>query len=122
MINHFDKLEYMPGVYCDGEKTLSENIADLGGLEIAYEAYMNKVTTTTSSERQYLAREFYRAFAYAWSQNATPERMKKYAADVHAAPKLRINGNVCLTDAWYRVFGITEGQMYLAPDERIQIW
>ena len=63
MINHFDKLEYMPGVYCDGEKTLSENIADLGGLEIAYEAYMNKVTTTTSSERQYLAREFFRAFA-----------------------------------------------------------
>ena len=122
MINHFDKLEYMPGVYCDGENTLSENIADLGGLEIAYEAYMNKVSATTRSERQYLAREFYRAFADAWRQNATPERMKIYAADVHAAPKLRINGNVCLTDAWYRVFGITEGQMYLAPDERIQIW
>ena len=103
MINHFDKLEYMPGVYCDGEKTLSENIADLGGLEIAYEAYMNKVSTTTSSERQHLAREFFRAFADAWRQNATPE-------------------NVCLTDAWYRVFGITEGHMYLAPDERIQIW
>ena len=122
MINHFDKLEYMPGVYCDGEKTLSENIADLGGLEIAYEAYMNKVTTTTSSERQYLAREFFRAFADAWRQNATPEKMKKYETDVHAAPKLRVNGNVCLTDAWYRVFGITEGHMYLAPDERIQIW
>ena len=122
MINHFDKLEYMPGVYCDGEKTLSENIADLGGLEIAYEAYMNKVTTTTSSERQYLAREFFRAFADAWRQNETPEKMKKYETDVHAAPKLRVNGNVCLTDAWYRVFDITEGHMYLAPDERIQIW
>ena len=122
MINHFDKLEYMPGVYCDGKKTLSENIADLGGLEIAYEAYMNKVSTTTSSERQHLAREFFRAFADAWRQNATPEKMKKYEKDVHAAPKLRVNGNVCLTDAWYRVFGITEGHMYLAPDERIQIW
>ena len=122
MINHFDKLEYMPGVYCDGKKTLSENIADLGGLEIAYEAYMNLVSTTTSSERQHLAREFFRAFADAWRQNATPEKMKKYETDVHAAPKLRVNGNVCLTDAWYRVFGITEGHMYLAPDERIQIW
>ena len=122
MINHFDKLEYMPGVYCDGEKTLSENIADLGGLEIAYEAYMNKVSTTTRSKRQHLAREFFRAFADAWRQNATPEKMKKYETDVHAAPKLRVNGNVCLTDAWYRVFDITEGHMYLAPDERIQIW
>lgn len=122
MINHFDKLEYMPGVYCDGEKTLSENIADLGGLEIAYEAYMNKVSTTTRSKRQHLAREFFRAFADAWRQNATPEKMKKYGTDVHAAPKLRVNGNVCLTDAWYRVFDITEGHMYLAPDERIQIW
>lgn len=122
MINHFDKLEYMPGVYCDGEKTLSENIADLGGLEIAYEAYMNKVSTTTRSKRQYLAREFFRAFADAWRQNETPEKMKKYETDVHAAPKLRVNGNVCLTDAWYRVFDITEGHMYLAPDERIQIW
>ena len=122
MINHFDKLEYMPGVYCDGEKTLSENIADLGGLEIAYEAYMNKVSTTTRSKRQYLAREFFRAFADAWRQNETPEKMKKYETDVHAAPKLRVNGNVCLTDAWYRVFDITEDHMYLAPDERIQIW
>lgn len=122
MINHFDKLEYMPGVYCDGEKTLSENIADLGGLEIAYEAYMNKVSTTSRSQRQHLAREFFRAFADAWRQNATPEKMKKYETDVHAAPKLRVNGNVCLTDAWYRVFDITEGHMYLAPDERIQIW
>ena len=122
MINHFDKLEYMPGVYCDGEKTLSENIADLGGLEIAYEAYMNKVSTTTRSKRQHLAREFFRAFADAWRQNETPEKMKKYETDVHAAPKLRVNGNVCLTDAWYRVFDITEGHMYLAPDERIQIW
>ena len=122
MINHFDKLEYMPGVYCDGEKTLSENIADLGGLEIAYEVYMNKVSTTSRSRRQYLAREFFRAFANAWRQNETPEKMKKYETDVHAAPKLRVNGNVCLTDAWYRVFDITEGHMYLAPDERIQIW
>ena len=120
--NHFDKLEYMPGVYCDGEKTLSENIADLGGLEIAYEVYMNKVSTTSRSRRQYLAREFFRAFANAWRQNETPEKMKKYETDVHAAPKLRVNGNVCLTDAWYRVFDITEGHMYLAPDERIQIW
>ena len=55
-------------------------------------------------------------------RHATPEKMKKYEKDVHAAPKLRVNGNVCLTDAWYRVFGITEGHMYLAPDERIQIW
>ena len=120
MIDHFNRLEYMPAVYCDGKNTLSENIADLGGLEIAYETYMKKVGTSANSD--YLAREFYRSFADAWRNNSTPEAMETYRKDVHAAPKLRVNGNVCLTNEWYRVFGITSGDMYLAPDKRILIW
>ena len=120
MIDHFNRLEYMPAVYCDGKNTLGENIADLGGLEIAYETYMKKVGTSANSD--YLAREFYRSFADAWRNNSTPEAMETYRKDVHAAPKLRVNGNVCLTNEWYRVFGITSGDMYLAPDKRILIW
>ena len=81
---------------------------------------MKKVGTSANSD--YRAREFYRSFADAWRNNSTPEAMETYRKDVHAAPKLRVNGNVCLTNEWYRVFGITSGDMYLAPDKRILIW
>ena len=122
MINHFNQFEYMPSVYCDGEYTLAENNADLGGLEIGYDTYMNTVTTTQSGERERLGREFYRAFAEAWKTNATPELMERFKKDTHSAPKLSVNGNVCLTNEWYRVFDISSGKLYLAPDERILIW
>ena len=121
MIEHFNKLEYMPGVYCDGKQTLSENIADLGGLEIAYEAYM-KTVTATGEERNHLGREFFRAFAVAWMRNATAEAMQSYKTDEHACHKLRVNGNVNLTDEWYDLFNIKSGKMYLKPEQRITIW
>jgi len=122
MIDHFNKFEYMPGVYCDGKNTLAENIADLGGLEIGYDTYMNTVKTTVRSERDRLGREFYRGFADAWRYNMTPAKMELYKKDEHSAPKLRVNGNVCLTNEWYRVFDISSGKLYLAPDKRILIW
>lgn len=121
MIDHFNKFEYMPGVYCDGTNTLGENIADLGGLEIAYETYMKKITAT-GSERDFLGREFFRAFAEGWKSNMTSEEMEVFKEDEHAYYKLRVNGNVCLTNEWYRLFNITSGDMYLAPDKRISIW
>ncbi|MBR2776054.1 MAG: M13 family metallopeptidase [Prevotella sp.] len=121
MIEHFNKLEYMPGVYCDGKKTLGENIADLGGLEMAYEAYM-KTVTATGEERNHLGREFFRAFAVAWMANATAKALEIYKTDEHAWHKLRVNGNVNLTDEWYDLFNIQSGKMYLKPEQRITIW
>ena len=122
LIDYFDKLEYMPGVYCDGKSTLGENIADLGGLEIAYDAYMAKVTAT-GDERDFQGREFYRAFATGWRINMTPDVMKStFEDDEHAPNMLRVNGNVCNTDEWYRLFHIESGNMYLDTDKRIHIW
>lgn len=121
MIQHFNKIKYAPGVYTKGKQTLGENIADLGGLEIAYETYM-KTVTATGAERDRLGREFYRAFAQGWKQNATPDKISIYEEDEHAHPKVRVNGNVNLTDEWYRLFDIKSGKMYKAPSERITIW
>jgi putative endopeptidase len=121
LVEHFNKLEYMPGVYCNGEQTLAENIADLGGLEIAYETYM-KTVTATGEERDFLGREFYRGYAEAWRYNMTPKAMESFLSDTHAPFKLRVNGNVNLIDEWYRLFNIESGKMYLSPDQRITIW
>ena len=52
----------------------------------------------------------------------TSEKMEVFKEDEHAYYKLRVNGNVCLTNEWYRLFNITSGDMYLAPDTRISIW
>ena len=121
MIAHFDKIGQMPGVFCNGTQTLGENIADLGGLEIAYETYM-KTVSETGAERDRLGREFFRGYAVAWMINATAEDLEPYKTNEHAIPKVRVNGNVCLTNEWYRLFNINSGVLYLKPEQRITIW
>lgn len=121
MIEHFNKLQYLPGVYCNGKQTLGENIADLGGLMIAYDAYM-KTVTATGGERNFLGREFFRAFAVAWMANATALALEAYKTDEHAWHKLRVNGNVNLTDEWHDLFNIKSGKMFIMPEKRITIW
>lgn len=123
LIDHFNKLQYVPGVYCNGKQTLGENIADLGGMEIAYESYMKNKVTVSGGERDYLAREFYRSFAEGWKTNMTSDYAEmNYKTDEHAAPILRVNGIVNLTNEWYRLFSISDGAMYVAPDKRVSIW
>ena len=123
LIDHFNKLQYVPGVYCNGKQTLGENIADLGGIEIAYESYMKNKVTASGGERDYLAREFYRSFAEGWKFNMTNEyAVENFKTDEHAAPILRVNGIVNLTNEWYRLFSISDGAMYVAPDKRVSIW
>ena len=123
LIDHFNKLQYLPNVYCDGKQTLGENIADLGGIEIAYESYMKNKVTASGGERDYLAREFYRSFAEGWKFNMTNEyAVENFKTDEHAAPILRVNGIVNLTNEWYRLFSISDGAMYVAPDKRVSIW
>jgi putative endopeptidase len=123
LIDHFNKLQYVPNVYCDGKQTLGENIADLGGIEIAYESYMKNKVTASGGERDYLGREFYRSFAEGWKTNMTSDYAEMtYKTDEHAAPILRVNGIVNLTNEWYRLFNIVDGEMYVAPDKRVSIW
>ncbi len=123
LIDHFNKLQYVPGVYCNGKQTLGENIADLGGMEIAYECYMKNKAAVSGGDLDYLGREFYRSFAEGWKTNMTSDYAEMtYKTDEHAAPILRVNGIVNLTNEWYRLFNIVDGEMYVAPDKRVSIW
>jgi len=124
IINHFNTLEYYPGYYCDGKHTLAENIADLGGLNISYEAFMKHLEKNGASqeERDYQAREFFRGFAYGWAENFNKGGADDYTDDTHSAPNLRVNGNVYQMDEFYRVFNLTFGERYISPENRITIW
>ena len=124
MVKNFNSLFYADNVYCNGEATLAENIADLGGLYIAYDAFVKKMKASgiSGDELDRQEREYFRGFAYGWMENMSADEIENYKKDEHAANCLRVNGNVYLMDEFYRLFNIQSGKMYLAPKDRIEIW
>lgn len=122
----FDQIEVAPGLMANGQMTLGENIADQGGLLVAYEA-MNKATEGKDyPEIDGLTRDqrFFIGYARVWGQNIRPEEIvRRTKTDVHSLGKYRVNQSLRNIDAFYDAFGIQEGDsMYLAPEERVVIW
>jgi predicted metalloendopeptidase len=121
VVEHYDGWEYYPKLRCNGPKTEVENTADIGGLCIAYEALMAQQHGSVA-EKLYVAREYYRAFAYGWMEKGGPIYYLGYVLDNHAPGSLRVNGTVREMDEFYEAFGIRNGAMYLAPEMRLHIW
>ena len=121
VVEHYDGWEYYARLRCNGIKTEKENTADMGGLCIAYEALMAQ-RQGSATEKLYVAREYYRAFAYGWMEKGTPLHYLGYITDNHAPGSLRVNGSVREMDEFYEAFDITDGKMYITPQKRIHIW
>ncbi|HAY32766.1 MAG TPA: M13 family metallopeptidase [Ignavibacteria bacterium] len=112
--------------YVDGNLTLGENIADLGGLITAYHAYMKTIDYNndlildgfTPSQR------FFLGFAQMWMINYRPELMKTLVkTDSHSPPKFRVNGTIKNVEEFINAFGGKEGDPMINPkDKRIVIW
>lgn len=112
----YDGLEIVSGIESDGELTLSENIADLGGMSC------NLQVLSGYENPDYQA--FFRAHAVIWRQTLSRE-MADYLSnnDVHSNPKIRVNRTVVNFDEFYEAFGIKETDgMYVHPGERVGIW
>jgi len=127
MIDHYNQFDLALGENVDGEKTLAENIADMGGLFIGYDVWMEYVDRNigaTGYERDRQAREFFRAWAWAWSDNKNEQEIyDTHALDNHSPNRVRVNGTVTMMDEWYRLFDVTEkNKMYFKPSERVIIW
>lgn len=129
----FDVLpEEMPGVKAVGDKTLPENIADLGGLEIAWQAYVNRLKADgyTGDQLKLMKQRFFRAYADEWRAKYNAAYVNHIAfgvrrlegPDVHSMNKERVNGVVANMDGWYDAFDIKEGALYRKPADRIRIW
>lgn len=116
----------MPGVYADGEKTLGENIADLGGVKIAYDAYMKRLALDGFTGEEVVKQEkrFFQAYANLWRSRSTPSYADwQLKADKHSASKERINGVVMNIDRWYELFDVTrDNLLYLKSEQRTYIW
>ena len=124
--DQYAKFEPVPGVFINPDLTMGENIADLGGLAMALDAYHLSLNGKpapvldglTGDQRVFLG------WAQAWAGKATPEEIRRYTtSDPHSFRKYRVNGVVPNIDEWYAAFGIKEGDALFIPKEkRARIW
>ena len=116
LIEFYNDIEIIPGVLSDGQLTLSENVADLGGMA----ASLQVVSKMTNPDYK----AYFERYAEIWKFTTT----KEYAAllsknDVHAAAKIRVNRTIVNFPQFYNTYGIEPGDgMYVAPEDRVSLW
>lgn len=126
LINQFGAYEALPNLKINGQLTLGENIADLAGLSIAYEALERSLQ---GKERKLIdgltpEQRFFLSWAQVWKTKTRDERMKFYLqADVHAPGEFRSFAPLTNLQEFYDAFGIKEGDpMWRKPEDRAKIW
>ena len=122
----FSAISVLPDLKANGQLTLGENLADHGGLQVAYTAYKNAtkyqplgvIDGLTADQR------FFHAYAGVWAGNITEAEIRKRTkSDPHSLGRWRVNGALPHVDAWYEAFGIKEGdKMFIPKSERLQLW
>ena len=126
MVDYFNNIEVLPGLKANGALTLGENIADHGGLKIAYNAFKNATKNSTlSSENGFTPEQrFFIAYAGLWAANIREEQMRlQTKADPHSLGRWRVNGALPHIEEWYQAFNIKNTDpMYVAPEKRLSIW
>lgn len=132
LVDQYSAVEVLPGVFANGQYTLGENIADQGGLRVAYTAFLDsqkKKGVDIKSEEAKIdgldpIQVFYMNFANLWAQNMRDEEIKNLTvSDVHSLGKNRVNVSLKNITPFMEAFGITEGDaMYLPVEEQVIIW
>ena len=127
LIEQFNAIEILPGLFADGKFSLGENIADQGGLRLAFtglkdyawaEGRPEDIDGFTGEQR------FYIGYATLWAQNITDQEKERLTkVDVHSLGRNRVNATLRNIQSFYDAFGITEEDaMYMPVEERIVIW
>lgn len=121
-----DSIEVLPGLHANGSLTLGENMADHGGLMVAFQAFENATSEKLLPVIDGFTPEqrFFLAYANVWGQNIRDEEIRKRVkSDPHELGKWRVNGQMPHIDAWYEAFGITENDpMFVPKEKRVTIW
>lgn len=126
MVDFFNKIEVLPGLYANGELTLGENLADHGGLNVAYLAFQNATKDAPLGVVDGFTPEqrFFLAYATLWAGNIRDEQIRVYTkSDPHSLGRWRVNGALPHIQAWYDAFHITPSDpLYVAPENRVNVW
>ena len=126
LVNQYSEVEILPGVHANGELSLGENIADHGGVSVAYTALHNALKGKEIAPIDGLTADqrFFIAYAHVWAQNATDEEKSRLTKlDVHSLAENRVNVTLKNFPAFFEAFGIKEGDTMVRPEsERVSIW
>ena len=122
----FSAINVLPDLKGNGRLTLGENLADHGGLQVAWEAYKNATKRAPLGEKDGLTADqrFFHAYAGVWANNITEAEIRnRTKSDPHSLGRWRVNGALPHIDAWYEAFGVKDGnKMYIPKAERLQLW
>jgi predicted metalloendopeptidase len=122
----YSAYEGVEGLAPDADAAIGENIGDLCGLAIAFDAYRLSLKGAEASAIDGVTgdQRFFLAWAQIWRRVAREELVKdEVASGPHAPAQYRVNGVVRNMDAWYEAFGVTpDDDLWLAPEDRVQIW
>ena len=125
LVEQYNKYEIFPGAFVKGDFTLGENIGDLAGLTIAYDAYKHSlggkeapvIDGTTGDQR------FYLGWAQVWRRNYREANLRQRLITDPHSPSEQRTWIVRNLDPWYPAFSVVPGQkLYLPPAERVRIW
>ena len=122
----FSNIKVLPDLNANGRLTLGENLADHGGLQVAWYAYKNAtkrnplpvIDGLTADQR------FFIAYAGVWAGNITEAEIRnRTKSDPHSLGRFRVNGALPHIDMWYEAFGVKEGDKLFVPKaERLPLW
>ncbi|MDZ4870260.1 MAG: M13 family metallopeptidase [Alphaproteobacteria bacterium] len=122
----YSSYEPLPGVKVNGDFTSGENIGDLGGVAVSFEAYRLSLKGKDAPVTDGFTgnQRFFLGWCQVWRSIIRDEALRvQVTSDVHSPAEYRCNGSVRNVDAWYDAFGVKPGdKMYLKPEDRVRIW
>ncbi len=126
VVKQYDQFTVLDSLHVNGKLTLGENIADIGGLSIAYAAFKKTAQGQSTEKVDGLTpdQRFFMSLAQVWRMVTRPERERSLILiDPHSPPKYRVNGPVSNLDAFYTAFDVKPGDKLYRPDSiRVHIW
>ena len=122
----FSQINVLPDLKANGRLTLGENLADHGGLQVAYAAFKNATKNNPLPVIDGLTADqrFFLAYAGVWAGNVTEAEIRnRTKSDPHSLGRWRVNGALPHIDMWYDAFGVKEGdKMFIPKSERLPLW
>ncbi len=125
LVRQYDAYQVFPGLHVNGKQTIDENIADLGGVAAAYDAYRASLHGRAAPRQDGFTgtQQFFIAFGQNWAAKIRPAALRRQVlTDPHSPAEFRAD-TVRNFAAWYTAFGVKSGQkLYLPPSQRVRIW